>query len=40
MKAKEILDLATKIGMENDFRTKKEINDFFILKIDKYEALP
>ncbi|MDZ7611647.1 MAG: NGG1p interacting factor NIF3 [Candidatus Moranbacteria bacterium] len=40
MKAKEILDLSIKIGMEKDFRTKEEIKEMLKGKKEKYEALP
>ncbi len=40
MKVKEIFDLSIKKGIENDFRTKKEINEFLKRKKDNFEELP
>ncbi len=40
MTIKQIFDLAIKIGVENDFRTKKEIKEFLKRKKEKYNKLP
>jgi putative NIF3 family GTP cyclohydrolase 1 type 2 len=40
MKVKDIFDLSIKIGRENDFRTKKEIEDFLARKKETYQNLP
>ena len=40
MKIKEIFDLAIKQGIENDFRSKKEIEEFLKRKKDAFEKLP
>ena len=37
---KQIFDQAIKIGIENDFRTKKEIEAYLKNKKEEYEALP
>ncbi len=39
MKVKEIFDLSIKKGIENDFRTKKEINDFLKRKEEAFKEL-
>ena len=40
MNVKEIFDLGIKIGIENDFRTKKEIEELLKRKKDEYNKLP
>jgi len=40
MTTKQIFDLAINIGIKNDFRTKREINEFLKRKKEKYNALP
>ncbi len=39
MTIKQIFDLAIKIGLKNDFRTKKEVNEFLKRKKEKYDKL-
>jgi putative NIF3 family GTP cyclohydrolase 1 type 2 len=39
MKVKEIFDLSIEIGKKNDFRTKKEIEEFLRRKKEKFESL-
>jgi len=39
MKVKEIFDLATKIGIENDFRTKDEIRDLLKRRKEKFKKM-
>jgi putative NIF3 family GTP cyclohydrolase 1 type 2 len=39
MTLKQIFDLAIKIGIKNDFRTKKEINEFLRRKKEGYDKL-
>lgn len=40
MKVQEIFDLSIKKGIENDFRSKQEINDFLKRKKETFEELP
>lgn len=40
MKIQEIFDLATKIGIENDFRSKKEIQEYLAQQKKIFEDLP
>ena len=39
MKVKEIFDLGTKLGIENDFRTKEEVRDFLNRKKETFKEL-
>jgi len=40
MNLKQIYDLAIKLGIENDFRTKKEISDYLKRRKEEYNKLP
>jgi putative NIF3 family GTP cyclohydrolase 1 type 2 len=40
MKTQEIFDLAIKIGIRNDFRTKKEVDEYLKRKKQAFEKLP